>query len=261
LKTREPNDQNGHGTHTTSTIAGSQGVGVAHGAEWMACKGCATSSCAIDALIHCGQFMICPTTFDGTEEDCSQAPHVVGNSWGAGRGNEFYNGVIRAYHAAEVIPVFSIGNTGPACATARSPGEQNVIGVGATTLTNELAYFSSIGPSMYGNHDIKPNVAAPGNNVVAAYHTSDNAYYTMSGTSMACPHTAGVVALLIGANPSLTYDEVKTFLSAGADTNVVPTGQTCGGIKDDVFPNNSFGSGKVNAFKSVNALLESLKNK
>jgi len=227
----------------------------------MACKGCATSSCALDALIECGQFMICPTKHDGSDQDCSKAPHVVSNSWGAGRGNTFYNSVLEAYYAAKIIVVFSIGNTGPSCSTARSPGEQpNVIGVGATTISNELAYFSSIGPSMYGNEYIKPNVAAPGNNVNSAYHTSDTAYYTMSGTSMACPHTAGLVALLVGANPNLTFEEAKEFLYAGADHNVVSTGQTCGGIKDDVFPNNSFGWGKINAYNSVMALLKSIEH-
>ena len=127
VKTQFPNDQNGHGTHTTANIAGTHGVGVAHGARWMACKGCASSSCGTAELIACGQFMICPTKFDGTGQDCSKAPHVVSNSWGGGRGNTFYNDVIVAYHAAGVVPVFSIGNTGPACSTARSPGDRKSV--------------------------------------------------------------------------------------------------------------------------------------
>jgi len=108
---------------------------------------------------------------------------------------------------------------------------------------------------MHGNHDIKPNVAAPGASVTSAYHTSDSAYYVMSGTSMACPHTAGVVALLVGANPNLTFEQVRDLLYEGAVHDVVKTGQTCGGISDDEWPNNSFGYGKINAFNSVLAYL------
>src|SRR5665811_2378314 len=120
--TETPNDQNGHGTHTTGTICGAGGIGVYPDAKWLACKGCATSSCSQFALTDCGQYIVCPTLPDGTKPDCSKAPHLVSNSWGGGRGNEWFDSVIAAWHAAKIVPLFSIGNSGPSCNSANSPG-------------------------------------------------------------------------------------------------------------------------------------------
>ncbi|ODM88160.1 Bacillopeptidase F [Orchesella cincta] len=110
-----PTDNNGHGTHTTGTIAGQKGIGVAPAAKWAACRGCAGFFCAQSDLIACGQFFACPTLADGTSPDCSKAPNLVSNSWGGGRGNTWFNGVIEGWHAAGIIPLFSIGNSGPSC--------------------------------------------------------------------------------------------------------------------------------------------------
>ena len=160
-KTPTPNDQNGHGTHTMGTILGSGGIGVAPSATWMACKGCGTSSCSNNALTACGQFMQCPTLTDGSRRDCSKAPMIVSNSWGGGQGGTFFNGIINAWRAGGIIPVFSIGNSGPNCGTANSPGDQpNLISVGATDANDALASYSSVGPARSGA--TKPDIAAPG---------------------------------------------------------------------------------------------------
>jgi subtilisin family serine protease len=79
----------------------------------------------------------------------------------------------------------------------------------------------------------------------------------LSGTSMSCPHAAGAVALLRSASPNLTYDQVKRLLESHASRQVVATGQNCGGIADAVFPNHSFGAGKVDVFASWQALMAS----
>ena len=94
------------------------GIGVAPGAKWMACKGCASFSCAQAGLISCGQFMICPTKADGTMADCGKSPHLVSNSWGGGQGRPMYHEVIAAWKAAGIIPLFSNGNSGPSCGSA-----------------------------------------------------------------------------------------------------------------------------------------------
>ncbi|CAL8090440.1 unnamed protein product [Orchesella dallaii] len=111
-ETATPNDGNGHGTHTMGTIAGSMGIGVAPGSTWVACKGCSTSSCTESALIGCGEWVTCPTLPDGTEPDCSKAPHLSSNSWGGGRGDLWYEPVTEAWIAAGIVPLFSIGNSG-----------------------------------------------------------------------------------------------------------------------------------------------------
>jgi subtilisin family serine protease len=245
-----PLDQNGHGTHTTSTIAGHGGVGVAPGATWSACRGCDTSTCGNAQLIRCGEWAVCPNS-----PSCSLAPHLVSNSWGGGRGNTFYDQVVSGWHAANIIPLFSNGNSGPACNTANSPADSasGVLGIGSTTSANALSSFSSKGPSIFGG--IKPDISAPGSSINAAYHTSDTAYAVLSGTSMSCPHAAGAVALLKSHRVNLTYAQIKNLLEAHANKQLTPTGQNCGGISDNIYPNHSYGAGKVDVLASFNALL------
>ncbi|CAL8111453.1 unnamed protein product [Orchesella dallaii] len=249
--TPAPTDNNGHGTHTTGTIAGGKGIGVAPGAKWAACRGCASSACWQSDLLACGEFFACPTLADGTSRDCTKAPNVVSNSWGGGRGNTWYNEVIAAWKAAKIVPLFSNGNSGPNCNTANSPADQDVIAVGSTTIEDAISTFSSVGPTTDGR--MKPEVSAPGSNVISAYYTSDTAYVSLSGTSMACPHAAGTIALLQTRNKNLSYAQAKQFLQGHTDTNLQFTGRVCENIGDNVFPNHVFGSGRINALKSVRA--------
>lgn len=235
----------------SGTIAGDLGIGVAPKAKWAACRGCAGFFCAQADLIACGEFFACPTLADGSSPDCSRAPNLVSNSWGGGRGNTWYNEVIEAWHAAGIIPLFSIGNSGPSCNTANSPGDQNVIGVGSTTIADEISYFSSVGPTSDGR--MKPEIAAPGSDVVSAYHTADDAYASLSGTSMACPHAAGTVALLQTRVKDLSYRQAQELLLGNADQDLTFSGRVCEGVGDNVFPNHVFGSGRINALKSVRA--------
>ncbi|TMW69561.1 hypothetical protein Poli38472_001717 [Pythium oligandrum] len=252
-KTTTPTDNNGHGTHTMGTIVGSGGIGVAYGAKWISCRGCSTSSCTESALLSCAQFITCPTNPAGTVKDCSKAPDLVSNSWGGGQGDTWYQSSVNAWQTAGIIPIFANGNEGPACTTVSSPGDySNVIGVGATTSTDGLASFSSKGPSVKGV--LKPDVSAPGASVRSAWYTGDSAYSTISGTSMATPHVAGVVALLLSKKPSLTYSQVVSALTKGVDTTTLTsTGYTCGSTKDGTYPNNQYGYGRINAVKVLSA--------
>ncbi len=136
-KADAPYDNNGHGTHCIGTIAGANGVGVAPGATWMACKGCRTSGCPQSDLLECAQFMTCPTDTKGENKDCSKAPHLVSNSWGGSGGRDFYRDAVNAWLTAGIIPIFANGNAGPSCTTAGSPGDyESVIAVGATDIND-----------------------------------------------------------------------------------------------------------------------------
>jgi len=248
-----PMDGNGHGTHTTGNIAGHGGIGVAPGSRWVACRGCGSSTCGNAQLLACAQWTICVGT------NCNLSPGLISNSWGGGRGNTFYDAAVSAWHSSGQIPLFSNGNSGPGCNTANSPADSasGVLGIGSTTNTNALSSFSSKGPSIFAT--IKPDISAPGSSITSSYHTSDTAYSVLSGTSMACPHAAGAVALLLSKNPNLTYAQVRTLLVNGASTNLVAGNQACGGIPDSQYPNHSFGAGKVDALNSFNALVASMK--
>ncbi|KAJ0393510.1 hypothetical protein ATCC90586_008690 [Pythium insidiosum] len=250
-KAAAPYDNNGHGSHTMGTIAGANGIGVAPGAKWMACKGCRSDGCPESDLLACGQFITCPTDPSGNNKDCSKAPHLVSNSWGGGQGDTFYKATVDAWQAAGIIPIFANGNSGPDCASANSPADYtNVIAVGATDVGDGLASFSSKGPSKSGL--LKPDLSAPGANVRSAWSDGDSSYKSISGTSMATPHVAGATALLLAANPALKYDDVRNALVKGVDTSTLkPAGQTCGGTADGTFPNNNFGFGRVNIKKAI----------
>jgi subtilisin family serine protease len=125
--------------------------------------------------------------------DCSKAPHVVGNSWGSSLGGQdWYDDVITGWHAAEVIPVFSAGNAGSSCQTCGSPGDRNVISVAATDMDDEIAYFSSRGPGSAGANMQKPEISAPGVDVLSSYNTNDEAFAFLDGTSMASPHVRSI---------------------------------------------------------------------
>ncbi|CAL8080129.1 unnamed protein product [Orchesella dallaii] len=247
-----PSDGNGHGTHTMGILVGAGGIGVAPGAQWIACRGCSSSSCSESELKQCGQWVLCPTLPDGESEDCSRAPKVVSNSWGGGQGNAWYNEIIDAWKAADIVPVFAIGGSS-SCGTANSPGDQDVIGVGATTSDDALSSSSSAGPSVEGR--LKPDITAPGSLIRSAWSTSDSAYQQLSGTSMAAPHIAGAATLLLSRNPNLTYAQVKELLENNADTDLQDTGATCGGIPSTVFPNNQYGYGRVNTRRALEAAI------
>ncbi|CAK4076293.1 unnamed protein product [Aphanomyces euteiches] len=257
FQTKVPNDANGHGTHTMGTILGGNGIGVAPNATYIACLGCPNGTCTASALLECAEFLLCPTDPDGSNPDCSLRPDVINNSWGGIGANPWFDDAILAWRQADIIPVFSIGNSGSKCATANSPGDSSlVIGVGATGSGNvvngddSLAFFSSRGRGTGGV--VKPDVAAPGYFVFSAVPTDNSSYQYWAGTSMAAPHVTGAIALYLAANPQATYDEVYEALKASANkTALVPTKQNCAGVSDQIYPNNNYGHGRIDIARAV----------
>ncbi|RQM27258.1 hypothetical protein B5M09_009651 [Aphanomyces astaci] len=267
-RTTLPWDTSGHGSHTIGTMVGAKGIGVAPGAQWIACLGLFGGSGTTDRLLECAQYMLCPTKPDGTGADCKKGPHVVNNSWGSATYTPWLETAVAAWKAAGIIPVFSNGNRGPACGTVGSPGGyKTVIGVGAIgSFTNEkdkIAYFSSKGPQT-GNGEayLKPDISAPGFYTLSVGIANNTAYRQLAGTSMAAPHVAGVVAIIKSVDPTASYDAVYKYLTATTDqkelnttepetwylTNnrTLPGAPNCGGVKDTAWPNNRFGHGRVN---------------
>ena len=246
----QPCDNNNHGTHTMGTILGDDGagnqIGVAPGAKWIAAKGCESGSCSSNSLLASGQWVIAPTDLNGANPRPDLAADVVNNSWGGGQGNTWFRDTINAWIAAGTFPVFSQGNSGSACGSANSPGDNaEAYGVGAYDINNALASFSSRGPSTFG--EIKPNIAAPGVNVRSS--VAGGGYSSFNGTSMAAPHVAGAVALVWSASDVLRgdIDGTRALLD---DTATDVNATSCGGTVDD---NNMFGEGRLNAFAAVNA--------
>jgi subtilisin family serine protease len=245
-----PCDNNGHGTHTMGTMVGDDGgsnqIGVAPGASWIAAKGCGTSSCSSSHLLSAGQWMVAPTDLSGNNADPSKAPDVVNNSWGGGRGDTWYQSTINAWVNAGIFPMFSAGNSGPGCNTANSPGDNlPAYAVGAYNSSNAIASFSSRGYSGVDGTTIKPDIAAPGQSVRSA--VPNNSYASYSGTSMASPHAAGVVALIWDAAPDYRGNIAAT-IEVLDETARDMNNTTCGGTADN---NNVWGEGRIDALAAV----------
>ncbi|MEU9856277.1 S8 family serine peptidase [Streptomyces sp. NPDC047974] len=247
--TGAPCDNNGHGTHTMGTMVGSGGIGVAPGATWIAAKGCESSSCSDPYLLAAGQWMLAPTDRNGNNPRPDLAPDIINNSWGGTDGQNFYQDIVAAWHAAGIFDAFAAGNAGDGvtCSTSHPPGAEGVTySVGAYDADGRIAEFSGFGPSPIDGSP-RPHIAAPGVNVRSAW--IGGGYRAINGTSMATPHVAGAVALLWSAAPSLigNIDATRALLNDAArdvdDTH-------CGGTAD---ANNVWGEGKLDVLGAVDA--------
>ncbi len=222
-----PADHHYHGTHVMGTITGQAAndtIGVAPGAQWIASNviNMSTGSAFDNAVIASFEFMADP---DGNPLTTDDVPDVVQNSWGVNEGfTGYYDcdsrwwGAIDACEAAGVVVTWSAGNEGPGGTSMRSPADRaatayNAFSVGSTNHTAPyvVSSFSSRGPSGCGGaYAIKPEIMAPGDNIYSA--EPGGTYQYLSGTSMAGPHVAGIVALMRSANPGLDVITVKQVL-------------------------------------------------
>ncbi len=232
-------DGNGHGTHVASIIAGtgaaSQGKyrGIAPKADLYIAK----------VLDDEGRGLMSDVMV-GLDWAVEQGVQIINLSLGSDVNCDGTDALSEACDAAVgrgVVVVAASGNSGPMPRTVGSPGcAREVITVGASTDADEVASFSSRGPTSDGR--VKPDVVLPGVNIIAARAKGtslgngqiDAHYTSLSGTSMATPHAAGVVALLLAANPTLTPRQVKNILKS-----------TAVDLEESL---NSQGAGRVDAF-------------
>jgi hypothetical protein len=208
--TTTPTDGNGHGTHTLGSAVGGNGVGVAPGARWIGCVNLSRALGNLANYLGCLQFMLAPfgpgadPLRDGQP---GRAADVLVNSWSCpeleGCDDDALRPAVDALTAAGVFVVVAAGNTGPHCATVTDPPARYpaVLAVGAVDRTGRQATFSSRGAD-------KPELFAPGVDIVSAL--PGGGYGALSGTSMAAPPVAGVVALMWSANPHLIGDVPTT---------------------------------------------------
>jgi bacillopeptidase F len=244
----EPYDDNSHGTHVSGTIAGGNAsgtsVGVAPGAKIIMGKVFSSTGAASDSdLLKAMQWMADP---DGNPE---HQPQIVSNSWGSDAPDgskdpmdEPLCKAIAGWAKVGILAVFAAGNEGPDSGTVGIPGAcPQALTVGATDKNDDLAYFSSRGPSTWKSGAIiKPTVSAPGVDVISTI--PGGGYKAYSGTSMATPHVAGLAALVVQAVPNVTIENVQKLIIAGA---------THLGSDEANEPNNQFGAGRIDAYNTL----------
>jgi subtilisin family serine protease len=261
-QTHKPTDLDGHGTHTLGTILG-QHVGVAPGAQWIACSNLARNLGNPGYYLDCMQFMLAPFPQSGDafkDGDPELGAMVLNDSWGCpdveGCDPDTLLPAVRALRHAGVFVVASAGNNGMSgCGSVKDPIAlySEVYSVGAVNSAGDLAGFSSLGPVRAdGSNRVKPDIVAPGENVFSS--TPQNTYAAYSGTSMAGPHVVGVVALMWSANPALIGDIERT--TRILDTTAQPYhGQMPQCVSANGTPNNAVGYGIVDAYAAVKAAL------
>lgn len=266
FNTLAPCDDNSHGTHTMGTMIGSDGeneIGVAPEAKWCGCRNMERGWGSPFTYLECFQWFLAPTDLSNQHPDPAMAPHVINNSWGCPNiegcdtsNFELLRIAVDNLRMAGTVVVVSAGNDGSGCSSVATPAAiyDGSFSVGATAINDTIAGFSSRGPvTVDGSNRLKPNVSAPGVGVRSA--RPGGQYGFASGTSMAGPHVAGAVALIISANPALAgkVEIIEHILEQTAVPRT--TDQECGGIPGTEIPNNTYGYGRIDVLAAVQAAI------
>ncbi|WP_375295914.1 S8 family serine peptidase [Saccharothrix sp.] len=195
-------DCNGHGTHVAGTVGGTA-YGVAKEVKLIAvkvlnCQGSGTTSGVVNGVNWVTQNAV--------------KPAVANMSLGGGADTALDNAVRNSISAGITYAVASGNSNANAC--NYSPARvAEALSVNASTNTDARASFSNYGTCT--------DIFAPGQNITSAWHTSDSATNTISGTSMASPHVAGAAALYLADNPSAAPAAVQTALVNAATSDKI----------------------------------------
>ncbi|GIW35309.1 S8 family peptidase [Meiothermus sp.] len=196
------NDCNGHGTHVAGTVGGSV-YGVAKGVRLYAvrvlnCSGSGTNSGVIAGV-------------DWVRQN-AQKPAVANMSLGGGASSALDTAVNNAINAGITFALAAGNSNRDACNFSPARVAAGIT-VGATTSTDARASYSNYGSCL--------DLFAPGSSITSAWISSDTSTNTISGTSMATPHVAGVAALYLQSNPTATPATVRNAIVGNATSGVV----------------------------------------
>ena len=195
-------DCHGHGTHVSGTVGGST-FGVAksallRGVRVLNCSGSGSNSGVIAGV-------------DWVRNN-GIAPAVANMSLGGGASSALDTAVNNLHNANITIAVAAGNSNANACNFSPSRAA-NAITTGSTTTSDARSSFSNFGTCL--------DIFAPGSGILSAWFTSNTATATLSGTSMASPHVAGVAALYKQANPSASSTTIRNALVNNATTGVI----------------------------------------
>ncbi|MDQ0767661.1 subtilisin family serine protease [Pseudarthrobacter defluvii] len=203
-------DCNGHGTHVAGTVAGAA-YGVAKNATLVPVRVLDCSGSGYNSDVIAGLDWVAANHTAGT-------PAVANLSLG-GAASTAVDTAIQAVLDDGVTTVVAAGNSAVDACTASPARVPGAVTVAASDSSDKQASFSNFGSCV--------DLYAPGVGITSDYYTSTTATASMSGTSMAAPHTAGAAAVLLSQNPALTPAEVAAALVSNATPGVI-TGATAG---------------------------------
>ena len=173
--------------------------------------------------------------YQGVEYAIAVGADIINMSWGGGAASQTYQLLFDQAYTAGIHCIAAAGNSNTSM--PMYPASYNhVISVGATNSTDAKASFSNYGTTI--------DVMAPGEGIWSCMAGSNSSYGFNSGTSMACPVTSGIAALMVQRNPLLTPDELETCLESGCDNINVQNPTYIGQI----------GAGRVNAFQALQCI-------
>lgn len=196
-------DCHGHGTHVSGTIAGNT-YGVAKATSLIPVRVLDCTGSGTNLGVIAGINWIVSSHTGG--------PAVINMSIGGGFDSALNNAIANATAAGFVVVVAAGNEAKDACLSSPSSAA-SAITVSAVDQVNKFASFSNFGSCV--------DIAAPGVSITSDYIGTSTATATMSGTSMAAPHVAGVVARMLQTNPTKTPAQISADLSANSAQNVI----------------------------------------
>lgn len=214
-------DCNGHGTHVAGTV-GSSTYGVAKNVNIVAVRVLGCTGSGSNSGVLAGIDWV---------KDNHVKPAVANMSLGGGTSTALDNAV-NATVAAGVIMVVAAGNDNSNACNYSPARAANAITVGSTTSSDSRSSFSNYGNCL--------DIYAPGSSITSTWSTSNSATNTISGTSMAAPHVAGVAALYLDDNPNASPSQVQSAIESVAIANKVSDAKTG---SPNLLLNNDFGGG------------------